>query len=142
MKVQGVEELQRNMSELSRKFGQEVAKTLFVSGQLVRTDAIKSIQTVSPGAVVNRSRLGGGTVTHTASRPGDPPNTDTGKLVQSIQVEVRSGDVYVGTGLSYAPHLEFGTKNMQARPWLFPALERNREKITGMIRTAMRKVIR
>lgn len=142
MNVQGTEELKRNFAALSKKFSEEVARTIVTSGQIVRTDAIKSIQTVSPGAAVTRYRLGGGKVDHIASRPGDAPNTDTGRLVQSVQVEVRADDVYVGTGLNYAPYLEFGTSNMQARPWLFPALERNREKITGMIRKAMQRVIK
>jgi len=138
--ITGVDELQRNFAELSKKYTAEVAKSLVASGQLVRTDAIKSIQTISSGEQVTRYRLGGGKKTHTVSIPNDPPNTDTGRLVSSVQVEVRADDVYVGTNVEYAPWLEFGTQKMAARPWLFPALERNREAIKGLIAKAMRKV--
>jgi HK97 gp10 family phage protein len=34
----------------------------------------------------------------------------------------------------YSVHLEFGTKNMRARPFLQPALEENRPKIKSMYR--------
>lgn len=68
------------------------------------------------------------------SNPGDAPNTDTGRLVQSIKVERDGESAYlVGTNLKYGAWLEFGTKDMAARPWLSTALRltgKNLSKIT------------
>lgn len=60
-----------------------------------------------------------------ASRPGEPPNTDTGRLAQSIKFDFRDQGLTgrVGTNLNYGAWLEFGTKNTAARPWLSTALE-------------------
>jgi HK97 gp10 family phage protein len=41
----------------------------------------------------------------------------------SVDVESRA---------DYSVHLEFGTQNMKARPFMFPALEANKPKIRRM----------
>ena len=65
---------------------------------------------------------------HQASAPGEAPATDTGALASSVQrVDDKKTTAAVGTGLGYGRDLEFGTKNMAARPWLFPALESERK---------------
>jgi HK97 gp10 family phage protein len=50
---------------------------------------------------------------------------DTGRLRASITAElIRQGDkprVLVGSNVSYAPHVEFGTENQAAQPFLRPA---------------------
>lgn len=140
MSVKGMDELQRNFKQLADKYGKAVAHATVQGGQLVRTTAIQSIQQQSNGNEVTRYRLGGGSYQHIASKPGDPPNTDTGALVRSINVEIRPDATYVGTSIKYAPYLEFGTARMAERPWLNPALENNKARITRMIRQAMRGV--
>ncbi len=72
------------------------------------------------------------------SQPGEPPRTRSKRLLKSIRAKVdRSGGglrLIVG---SNAPHwhlLEFGTVNMEARPYLRPAFDRFRgqaERIVG-----------
>jgi HK97 gp10 family phage protein len=70
---------------------------------------------------------------HTASAQGEPPATDTGFLVGSISSNVKKrGTSVVGQIIAsapYAPHLEFGTSTIRPRPFMQPALERNRPKI-------------
>lgn len=85
---------------------------------------------------------------HRASAPGEPPKTDTGRLVSSIKTDVdadRLGGA-VGTNLKYGEYLEFGTKNMAARPWLHPTFRRLRRRIRRRIakavEAAMKKVAR
>lgn len=63
------------------------------------------------------------------SKPGEPPAIDTGELSGVIGVEIISDDhmqVYAGLGEhgDYAEHLEYGTVNMAARPFMLPAAEK------------------
>ena len=81
---------------------------------------------------------------HEASAPGQPPATDSGFLSQNItaNVEKKSDGSVVGQIISAAPysaHLEFGTSQMQARPFMQPALEQNRRKIHSMFKKGVLK---
>ena len=77
---------------------------------------------------------------HTASAPGDPPATDTGELKNNITMDViRRGKTVVGqiiSGANYSEHLEFGTVNMEARPFLAPALKNNKRHILRKFKNA------
>lgn len=62
---------------------------------------------------------------HTASAPGDIPAIDNGELWQSIQVQKQAQAHYrVGTGENYALYLEYGTRLVEARPFMRPAIQR------------------
>lgn len=139
-KVDGLEQLQENMRALAKKYGQATAEGLVASGNIVRSEAIKSIQAKSPGNTVTRTTASGNEYEHTASRPGDAPNTDTGALVKSIQVEVTPSGVYVGSNIEYAASLEFGTAQMAARPWLHPALMKSKEVIKKILKGKIKNV--
>ena len=81
---------------------------------------------------------------HRASAPNEPPASDTGFLVSQITMNVRQktdGSV-VGQIISAAPysaHLEYGTTNMTERPFMQPALEKNRRKIHSMFKKGVLK---
>ena len=66
-----------------------------------------------------------------ASAVGEFPATDTGFLQSNIVVkrdpDGLGGDVE--SRADYSAPLEFGTKNMGARPFMQPSLEENRPKI-------------
>jgi len=132
--VEGMEEAQKKMAALAKRYSRATVEGAIAAGHLVRSEAIKSIHDQSSGEQVVRTRTGGGEYTHTASKPGDAPNTDTGRLVQSVQVEVTGKTVDVGSTLHYAAHLEFGTRKMYARPWLFPAFDGNKAAIVKLIK--------
>ena len=82
--------------------------------------------------------------THTASAAGQAPASDTGTLASGITtaVEVERNAVvgkiiaYASDGGSdnYAKHLEFGTTNMAARPFMQPALNNKSDKIISIFR--------
>lgn len=67
-----------------------------------------------------------GNVTHVASAPGEPFATDRGRLRASIthNLGIDSRGLYarVGSDVEYAPFVELGTRHMDARPFLRPAL--------------------
>ena len=72
------------------------------------------------------------------SRPGRPPGRVTDALFESIRIEI-DGDglgASIGSNLDYAAHLEFGTMDMPARPFLLPALERSKRVVVGIIEQA------
>ena len=79
--------------------------------------AVESIQNITPGGA-QRSSVAG----DTASRPGDPPNNDTGTLARSGRVDPQTNGADVVFGVGYAVHLEFGTRHIAPRPFLAPAL--------------------
>ena len=142
VQVEGIEEVQRNLARLADAYGKAVADALVVSGNEVRNTAIRSIQEKSSGRTVTRSRAGGSTYEHVAAAAGSAPNTDTGRLVQSVQVDITADSVFVGSTLEYAPWLEFGTRNMLPRPWLNPALEANRRSIIKRVKDAVERTTR
>lgn len=63
---------------------------------------------------------------HQASAPGEPPSSDTGRLLTAIGHELVDGEVVSGkvtANVKYAKWLEEGTRFMEPRPFLYPALE-------------------
>ncbi len=107
--------------------------------------AKKMIGGVGSGILYKRGRR-----THRASAPGDPPARDTGILANSVShtVKVKSGTVsgFIGSDIDkirskatttdpeYGLYLELGTPNMDARPWLRPALIKSTPKIIGFFK--------
>ena len=82
--------------------------------------------------------------THTASAPNQPPASDTGFLVSQItmDVDVKPNGTVVGQIISappYSKHLEFGTVNMTERPFMQPALMKNKRKIQSMFKKGILK---
>jgi HK97 gp10 family phage protein len=136
--ITGQEELKRVLLSLGRDMEQALAQGVFLTAQQIRTHAIKSIQEQGFGSYVQRSRQGGGTYTHIAAAPGKAPNTDTGKLVSSIAVEMDWDDASaeVGSNLDYSAFLEFGTTQMEPRPWLSPAVDAKRDNMQKNIAKA------
>ena len=138
--VIGLAKLQRTLRKVGTANRSGVERAIAISAAEVQGDAQRSIQRGSrSGAIVT---IGG--KRHQRSAPGEPPKTDTGRLAGSIFAEFSNGGLRadVGTDVVYGEHLELGTKNMAARPWLFPALERNKDKITDRVRKAVKVAIR
>jgi HK97 gp10 family phage protein len=65
-----------------------------------------------------------GSVEHIASAAGEPPASNTGRLVNSIATEydqaALAGRVVVG--VDYGLMLEYGTQKIEPRPFLRPAV--------------------
>jgi HK97 gp10 family phage protein len=110
----------------------EIKIRLFSSANLVEAEAKQSIQRgVKSGRIYKRR-----SVVHQASAPGEPPASDTGFLVSNITKTAveKSGtalSISVESKAKYSKFLEFGTRKMSARPFLQPALEKNKTKIKG-----------
>jgi len=127
-------------ANISRKSIQRGLKTGRVYTNIFRTINGQAVP-VGPRSGNNLSAR------HRASAPGQAPATDTGRLVSSItQEKTGEAEAEVGSTVDYSKFLEFGTRNMDERPWLRPALkkagkafeERVFEKLGGR-RTRLKK---
>lgn len=117
-----------------------ILRALTKSAMLVDTTAKMSILRGSKsGSTVTKYKP---SRTHQQSAAGEAPASDTGYLANSISHEVivdnkgtsKSYTAIVSASAEYAIHLEFGTVNMGARPFLHPALKENSKKIIGYFR--------
>ena len=90
------------------------------------------VRSLSKGQPVKR--VGKRLVGLSPSQPGEPPRVLHGLLRNSIsyrkQIHPRLVEVYIGANTKYARALEFGNpkSNLKARPYLRPAIEKNRDK--------------
>lgn len=111
-------------------------QAIALAAQEVRNDAIRLLNANSDGPKETRY---GPKRSVNVSPPGSPPNTDTGRLVQSIKV-AKDGSAYlVGTNVLYGAHLEFGTKDMAPRPWLSVALRQVGKRMNQINETIFKK---
>jgi HK97 gp10 family phage protein len=80
------------------------------------------------------------------SKEGLPPRVDTGRLRASITHRIVSNTDgsygEVGTNVSYAPELEFGTSGRKWKhPFMQPALDFNEKKIERILEDAVNAAI-
>ena len=83
----------------------------------INATAVNSMEGIKHGRVYTH-----GNVAHQASAPGEPPAVDTGNLKNSWYMRKTRGSRTFGFSAEYAPHLEFGTVRMAARPFFLPAI--------------------
>jgi phage gpG-like protein len=117
-------ERKNSMKDLMSKMGDDLLsaqrKTILQATLKVHEIAVKSLQDNTSGTPQKRCKPTRDVV---ASLPGTPPNTDTGRAVQSMGFEFENEGLagVVGTNLKYLAWFEFGTQKVAARPWLQPA---------------------
>jgi HK97 gp10 family phage protein len=108
---------------------EDVGKALYAGGSLIQTDAQISI---TEGAISGKG--------HVPSKPGEPPNQDTGRLADNIETAlVEPLKVEVSSNAPYAAALEFGTSKMGERPYMVLATEKNRDKVVDLVAEAIRR---
>ena len=100
MKVTGLKELEKKMKQLSDVARADAKQeALYASSVVVQGDA-------------------------TLNAP-----VDTGNLRSSIDYEVGTDDAEIFTPVQYAAHVEYGTSNMAAQPFIRPAIDSNKNNI-------------
>jgi hypothetical protein len=147
MDVDGIEDLQRSL----RRFGAEgrdvMERETRKAANDVRSIAVRGIQRGPKTGERYPPVRGRRATAHTASAPGQFPATDTGRLAASIRVakEAAAGPrtVYlIGTSLEYGRHLEFGTSEMEPRPWLAPSFREAAGRFRDRLMRAVRGLVR
>ena len=121
-----------------RKLGQDIEARL-------KSEAARAAVDVANNARTSVSEPGQGEVydkyvpqrTHRASAPGQPPATDTGRLIASIQTAKAGEGWIVGSRVRYAIFLEYGTRTIAERPFFRPALKAAavawRERVANLV---------
>lgn len=135
--IEGGNQLSTAIKRFDKESQGKIQAIVDSSAQNIRNFAIRSIKN-SPATGRTYKR---GSISHTASSAGNPPKTDTGRLVSSISASVGQFEAEIGAYIDYAVHLEFGTRNMAARPFMFPALEQERKSFIRKMDNAMKEAM-
>lgn len=142
IRVTGEEALRAALAKYGASAEAEISQAIRATALNVQGDAVKSIQRGAKTGKVYKKYSPNRT--HIASAAGEAPSSDTGKLAGSIAAIVNPHVAFVGSDLPYATYLEFGTMNIQPRPWLRPAREKNmkffRQRVINALNDARKKV--
>jgi len=117
IRIDGVDDLLADLRKLGDLSDELLVDTINDVAMDTQNEAVRGIQR----GPANGRTYKRGTVTHTASAPGQFPMSDTGRLasnVESILATPANIRAKVGTNIIYGAYLEFGTSKMAARPWL------------------------
>jgi len=138
----GVRTLITINKEVERKLGNVAKERMLEAVNELRNETIRTLSQKGGGRIYthyfftdNQGRLRIGKKRwkpHQASAEGKPPARDTSQLVQSIKGWVDGGIGKVGTDQDVGIMLQYGTKNMEARPWLNVAADNARDKIKAI----------
>lgn len=103
--------------------------------EMVRTEALRLILQTTKSGRTYRTRG----VIHRASAPGEPPASDTGRLVNSITTKYDQKTIAgrVEANTRYAEFLEYGTMKMAERPFMRPALANKRDEFLKSVEAAI-----
>jgi hypothetical protein len=125
--IAGLANLEAKLTDMRKRSKKSMLENIKLSVIEIHSNAKRSIAQVSKGEVVTRYSP---KRTHTVSRPGDPPNSDTGRALSSIAFEINEQQIegVVGSNLNYLKWLEYGTLHVAARPWLSVAFDKFRMK--------------
>lgn len=136
IKLEGLEEFKRALIEKGEEVRRRASAQVTESTLRVHSAAVNRIQRgPASGRVYEKYQP---RRSHQASAPGQPPQSDTGVLASSVQWNTSDLVGVVFTIKDYGKYLEFGTKNMAARPWLFPSLEEERPRFHAGLKEIIR----
>ena len=121
------------------QFNHKAEKAVQLSTLAVHAETIKLIRARSAGERMIRYSP---KRTVTVSKPGEPPNSDTGRLIQSMKFEFEGLKGFVGSNLRYAAHLEFGTETMEPRPFLSTAVKNSEKRIQQIFTKELNKAVK
>lgn len=140
----GVNALRRALKRVEADVAEAAERALLEAGRELRDDIAESMRAPKTGTTYPDPETGGA---HTASAPGEAPAVATGGLLDAVRVRpAQDGPgitvgVHDGPEAEQAARLEFGTRVMAARPWLVPALERNRARIGKRVEAALTQAL-
>lgn len=132
-KITGVQRHTRRLKNM-RNVAKGVVAALYSAGQDIEIDAERSI---TAGSISGKG--------HIPSLPGEAPNRDTGHLDTNIETTIEAQSpptVHVTSHAAYSSALEFGTSKMGERPFMRPAVEKNRKSVGQKVASAVKIAVR
>ncbi len=120
----GTEEVIKALRKIGAKADAAIEAAVKGAAQDIRSRAQFAIAKPPKTGIIYTNKKKGRS--HRASAPGEAPATDTGRLRQTIIANLSGKTAEVIANAEYAAALEFGTKNMEPRPFMVPAMEATR----------------
>lgn len=120
-----------NSAATEERVRKAVMRGVIIGTEMVRNEAVRLVLQGSKTGKTYRRRG----VTHVASAPGEPFASDTGRTVNAFATRYDFSNL-TGTVVNTAanfPFLEYGTRNMEPRPSLRPALANTKGAVEGAI---------
>ena len=125
-----------NFARISSEMIAQIDAVTAESANAVLADAVLRIANPPKTGRVYRH----GKVEHQASAPGESPAVDTGALMNSVIMNRRgTADYEVIFSAEYAKPLEFGTPHILPRPFVRPAIARERPRYKSALRARLRR---
>lgn len=128
MSASTISGLQKHFDRLDPRQIQKAAKAgIWAGANEIKVEAQLSI---TRGSVSGKN--------HVASKPGEPPNNDTGVLKNNIET-ISTGPLTaeVQSKAPYAVALEYGTSKMGERPYMRPAAKKMKPVVSEHVKTIL-----
>ena len=124
------------IKDLAENYESQLKGIVFRAINHVHNEVIAGLSKKGTGRIYKR-----GNIVHQASSAGNYPALDTGLLRKSIKKVMRNQGLqgFVETDHEYAKFLEFGTKDMAARPFMQPSLEKARPMVRKFLKQVKAK---
>jgi hypothetical protein len=137
LKIEGLTELEKGFLQAKYELRNLVKEEVKKSTYRVHAAAVKRIQQgEKTGEIYEKYSP---RRTHQASAPGEAPASDTGFLANQTDVIFQDLEGKVIFRAPYAPPLEHGTADMEARPFLGPSVEEERPKFQAAVERVLRQ---
>lgn len=122
----------KRLRKMTTGMRKEAQKLVYTLADMHATEAALSI---TSGSVSGKN--------HKPSSPGQPPNADTHGLDRSVHVE-QSGPLVAQSvaDAPYAVDLEWGTQNMEERPFMRPAAKKVRKQADKLAKAAVDRIVK
>jgi hypothetical protein len=128
--LQGQSRHSRRLRALEKN-AERIGKLAYIGADMIKTEARRSI---TAGSVSGKG--------HVPSRPGEPPNRDTGNLDTNIEA-FKTGPFTAETrSQSRHAFIEWDTRNMAARPYMRPAVKVVMPRFKDKLRTEVKRMVR
>lgn len=136
IKLKDVGSFVRSLERFGDRVERNAKRELLTPAETLLAEVRSQLSRPGSGRVYGRGRLGARR--HQASAPGEPPAPDTRTLLESAHIEQEGETVRVLVNGADAAGLEFGTRRMQPRPYMRPALVAAKARMTSQLVAKLR----